>query len=137
MTQYESGFKWCLSEQDKDGTQTREEIQIARWSKGESLISLHGSNGTCECKIPIKELKDLGRYGYDGIMLSSASSVVILRNTGDGESGGLLMDFLNDLIESINLDSEPQPSKTVLVDPPAAARDKIAKFLETYLQARS
>jgi len=136
MIQYASGFRWCLSEQDKDGRKTREEIQITHWSKEDCLISLYRSDGICERKISIKELRDLGRHGYDGIMLSVESSVVILRNTGDQESGGLLIDFLNDLVGSINVDSEHETSKTVLVDPPAAARHPIAKFLEAYLQKR-
>jgi hypothetical protein len=136
MIQYASGFKWCLSEQDKDGRKTSEEIQITHWSKEHSQISLYSSDGICERKISIKELGDLGRHGYDGITLTIASSVVILRNTGDQESGGLLIDFLNDLVGSINVDSKPETSKTALVDPPAAAKDPIAEFLETYLQAR-
>ena len=136
MIQYASGFRWCLSEQDRDGRQTRGETQITHWSKEESLISLYSSNGICERKISIKELSDLGRHGHDGITLSITGSVVILRNTGDYESGGLLIDFFNDLVGSINVDSEAEPSKTTLVDPPAAAKDPIAKFLEAYLQAR-
>jgi hypothetical protein len=136
MIQYASGFRWCLSEQDKDGRTTREDIQITHWSREDSQISLYRSNGTCERRISIKELRDLGRHGHDGITLSIASSVVILRNTGDQESGGLLIDFLNELVGSINVDSKPETSKTALVDPPAAAKDPIAEFLETYLQAR-
>nr|NDG06745.1 hypothetical protein [Oxalobacteraceae bacterium] len=96
-------------------------------------MSLYNSNGTCERKISLADLKDLGRYGYDGISLSSIDSVFILQNIGDKESGGLLIDFLNDLVGSINIDSEPKPSKTTLVDPPEAAKNPIAKFLETYL----
>jgi hypothetical protein len=137
MIQYASGFRWCLSEEDRDGMQRRGESQITHWSKDEDQVSLYSSHGICERKISINELRDLGRHGYDGIMLSSASSVFILRNTGDEESGGLLIDFLNDLVGSINIDSEPPSSKTAVVDPPAAAKDPIAKFLETYLQARA
>ena len=137
MIHYASGFRWCLSEQDRDGIRIRDEIQITCWSKDESLLSLYSSNGICECRISTNDLRDLGRYGYDGITLSSASSVVILQNAGDEESGGLLIDLLNNLVGSINIDREQQPIKTVLVDPPAAAKDQIAMFLETYLQARS
>jgi hypothetical protein len=137
MIQYASGFRWCLSEQDREGKRTREEIQITHWSRDESLVSLYNSNGTCERKISLEDLKDLGRHGYDGISLSSIDSVFILQNIGDEESGGLLIDFLNDLVGSINVDSEPKPSKTNLVDPPEAAKNPIAKFLETYLQAKS
>ncbi len=100
-------------------------------------MPLYNSNGTCGRKISLEDLRDLGRHGYDGITLSSASSAFILRNIGGEESGGLLIDFLNDLVGSINVDSEPKPSKTNLVDPPEAAKNPIAKFLETYLQARS
>ena len=137
MLQYASGFRWCLSEVDRDGRQTRDETQITCWSKEEDRVYLYNSHGICECKISIKELRDLGRHGYDGIALSSISSILILRNTGDEESGGLLIDFLNDLVGSINVDSEPPPSKTVAVDTAEAAKNPIAKFLETYLQPRS
>jgi hypothetical protein len=137
MIQYASGFRWCLSEQDREGRRTREEIQITHWSRDECLVSLYNSNGTCERKISLEDLKDLGRHGYDGISLSSIDSVFILQNIGDEESGGLLIDFLNDLVGSINIDSEPKPSKTNLVDPPEAAKNPIVKYLETYLQAKS
>ena len=136
MIQYASGFRWCLSEQDNNGRKISEEIQITRWSKDDSQICLYRSNGICERKISIKELRDLGRHVYDGITLSIASSVVTLKNTGDQESGGLLIDFFNDLVGSINVDSKAKTSKTVAVEPPAAAKDPIAEFLETYLQAR-
>jgi methyl coenzyme M reductase alpha subunit len=126
-----------LSEQDRDGRQTRSEIQITHWSKDEDLVSLYSSYGICECKILVTGLIYSGRHGYDGIVLSSVSSVVILRNTGDKESGGLLLDLLNDLVGSVNVDSAPPPSKTIAVDPPAEAKDPIAKFLETYLQVRT
>lgn len=137
MIQYANGFRWCLSEQDRDGTRIREEIQITRWSMDDNLLSLYSSNGICECRISTNYLKDLGRHGHDGVTLSSGCSVVILQNAGDEESGGLLIDLLNNLVGLVNIDREPQPTKTVLVDPLAAAKDQIAMFLETYLQARS
>lgn len=137
MLEYANGFRWHLSEQESEGRQTRRETQITHWSKDEDFISFYSSQGICVCRITIKELTDLGRHGYDGIMLRSKKTSFVLQNTAGHESGGLLIDLLNDLVETVNADSELPPSKTVAVDTAEAAKDPIAKFLETYLQARS
>lgn len=136
MLEYANGFRWHLSEQDSEGRQTRGETQITHWSKDEDFISFYSSQGICVCRIVINELCDLGRQGYDGILLRSKRTSIVLQNTGGHESGGLLIDLLNDLVETVNIDREPSTSETKQDATTTAKSTYVAKFLESYLQLR-
>jgi hypothetical protein len=136
MIKYASGFRWCLSEQDKSGRQTRGETLITHCLTKENSISFYSSPGICERRMSIRELSDLGRHGHDGIMLSSEDLDVILRNAGDQESGGLLIDLLNNLVEAVNVDIETDPSETPNHSTQVEAKTSVVKFLESYLRTR-
>jgi hypothetical protein len=136
MLQYANGFRWRFSEQDSEGRQTRRETQINHWSKDDDFIFFYSSQRICECRITIKELNDLVRHGYDGIMLRSKRTSIVLHTTGDRESGGLLIDLFNDLVEAVNVDRGPSTSGTKKDYTPVAAKTSVKNFLETYLRIR-